>query len=239
MTEAAPETQTTTTDGTSGEATTTATTTPPEGGQSPQGKDNGSDDLVEAIRSNPEKAKAEIERLRQENASARTNAKEQAAEEARKGVLEDIAKALGFKDGEKAPTVDELKQQLTEQTTKTEQASAAYRDTQAELVVWRNATDLGVDAAALTDSRAFERAIADLDPASDSFAEDVKKAAQEAAEQNPKLKAAPAAGKSGAELNGGTGEGAITQEQFDRMSGQERNELYRTNPELYRRLSGR
>lgn len=180
------------------------------GGNDPKGGDNGNgsgDDLLSLIRNNPEKAKSEIERLRQENASARTSAKEQAAEEARKSVLEDIAKSLGLKDGEKAPTVEELTQKLTEQTAKTEQASAAHRDTQAELVVWRNAKSLNVDAAALTDSRAFATAIADLDSSSKTFEEDVKKAAQEAVNKNPKLAAAPAAGSSSAD-HGGTGGGA-------------------------------
>lgn len=149
---------------------------------------------------------AEVTKLRRENASSRTGAKQQAADEARKAVVEDIAKALGLKDGAKAPTVEELTAQLTEQTSKTEQTAAVARDTQAELIVWQNAATLGVDAAALTDSRAFAAAIKDLDPTNKKFAEDVKKAAQEAVEKNPKLKAVQAAGSSSAD-HGGTGGG--------------------------------
>lgn len=182
------------------------------------GADNGGDgdkgtDLAELIRSDPKKAQAEIERLRKENASARVNNKgaaeeagKKAAEEARKAALDEVAKALGLKEGDKAPSIDELTKQLTEQTTKTEQAAAVARDTQAELVVWQNATTLGVDAQALTDSRAFAAAIKDLDPTDAKFAEDVKKAAQEAVEKNPKLKATQGAGSSSAD-HGGTGGG--------------------------------
>lgn len=157
----------------------------------------------------PNKAKAEIERLRRENASSRTSAKDQAAKEARDAMAKEIGKAIGLVDSDKAPTVDDLTKQLTEQTSKTEQATAAHRDTQAELVVWRHATDLKVDAQALTDSRAFAAAIKDLDPSDAKFEEDVKKAAQEAVSKNPKLGAAPAAGSSSAD-HGGTGGGAST-----------------------------
>lgn len=158
----------------------------------------------------PAKAKAEIERLRRENASDRTKAKEQAAteaaEKARTQLAQEIGKALGLVEGEKAPTVEQLTKELTDQKATTETVTAAHRESQAELVVWRTADELKIDAQAVTDSRAFAAAIKDLDPASATFAADVKKAAQEAAEKNPKLKAVPVAGKGGAEITGGSGE---------------------------------
>lgn len=182
-----------------------------EGGSDAGDQNNNGDDGKNGTDSpwdDPTKAKAEIERLRRENASSRTSAKEQAAKEAREAAFNEVAKALGLKDGDKAPTVEQLTEQLTEQTTQTEQARAAHRDTQAELVIWRHATDLKVDAQALTDSRAFAAAIKDLDPSKDTFEADVKKAAQEAASKNPKLQAtAQAAGSSSAD-HGGTGGGA-------------------------------
>ncbi len=184
---------------------------PPAGGEDPNAADPAPKDPPKGEDSpwdDPAKAKAEIERLRRENASSRTSAKEQAAKEAREAAFNEVAKALGLKDGDKAPTVEQLTEQLTEQTNKTEQATAAHRDTQAELVIWRHATDLKVDAQALTDSRAFAAAIKDLDPSDAKFEEDVKKAAQEAASKNPKLQAtAQAAGSSSAD-HGGTGGGA-------------------------------
>ena len=85
-------------------------------------------------------------------------------------------------------------------------AKATARDTAAELIVWRHAKDLGVNPAALTDSKAFEKAIKDLDPTDPQFGEAVKTAAKTAAEHNPILKQAPAAGASGADFTGGTRE---------------------------------
>lgn len=151
---------------------------------------------------------ADNARLRRENAADRTNAKTKAADAAKAEILATISKALGGEAGAKPPTVEELTAQLTEQTGKTNETTATLRETKAELVVWRNATDLKVDAQALTDSRAFASAIKDLDPTDAKFEESVKKAAQEALKNNPKLAAAQVAGKSGAELNGGSGEGA-------------------------------
>lgn len=177
-------------------------------------------------------------KLRKENASDRTTSRDQAAETARTELIASITKAMGGDTGQ-APTVEELTRSLTEQTTKTAASEALARDTQAELVVWQNATDLKVDAGALTDSRAFAAAIKDLDPTNATFVEDVKTAAQEAAEKNPKLKSTQAAGKSGTEISGGSGEGAVTPEQFKEMSGAERNDLARRDPTTYARLSGR
>lgn len=180
----------------------------------------------------PDKAKAEIERLRRENGAERTNAKAKAADEARAELAQTIGKALGLvKDDEQADPA-----KLTEQLAATR---AAQRDTAAELIVWRHAADLQVDAAALTDSRAFAAAIKDLDPVSKTFADDVKKAAQEAAEQNPKLKAAPAAaGASTVQHAGGSGEGKVTKGQFDRMTVAQKTALYESDPETYTRLLG-
>lgn len=152
----------------------------------------------------PKAAQAEIERLRRENASNRVK-NNTAAEEARKAMLDEFAQKLGLKEGDTAPTVEELTAKLTDQTAKTDTAASLARDTQAELIVWKNATDLKVDAQALTDSRAFEKAIKDLDPASDTFATDVKAAAQEALKNNPKLGATQVAGSSSIDHPGGGG----------------------------------
>lgn len=192
---------------------------------------------VEAL---PEWAQTEIRRARDEAAKTRAG-KNSAVEQAVQETVDKILAAAGRtpEGGDQPPSVEQLTKDLADQKATGDKVAADLREARAELVVWRNATNLGVDAAAVTDSRAFERALADLDPASETFAEDVKKAAQAAAENNPKLKAAQAAGKSGAELNGGTGEGAITQDQYKHMSGAERNALARTNPNLYAQLSGR
>lgn len=57
-----------------------------------------------------------------------------------------------------------------------------------ENAVLRAAGGLGVDADRLLDSRGFERQLADLDPAADSFAADVKALIKKAAEKDPALK---------------------------------------------------
>ena len=166
---------------------------------SSDGGESSSDDGGGSPWEDPTKAKSEIERLRRENAAGRTKAKADAAKEARDSLAQELGKVLGLVKGEDAPSVEELTKQLGI-------ATSGHLEAQAELVVWRNAGELGVDASALTDSRAFTSAIKDLDPASSTFAADVKKAAQEAAEQNPRLKAAPAAGTAGTDHAGGSGE---------------------------------
>lgn len=196
-----------------------------EGGEGGEGGDDGGTDTGDEGKADegdegkaPEnetadakaaRLEAEVSRLRKENASDRTNAKTKAAEDARKAVVDDIAKALGLKEGDKAPTVEELKAQLTEQSGQTEEARAAARDTQAELIVWRNATELKVDPQALTDSRAFASAIKNLDPSDPKkFEKAVKEAAQEAVKNNPRLAAQAAASSSSADHSGGPGGGA-------------------------------
>ena len=162
---------------------------------------NGGDNAGETPEAKATRLEAEVAKLRRENAADRTSAKAKAAEEAKAELAQTIGKILGtVKDGDKAPTVDELTQQLAEQTKAANSSAAARRDAAAELVVWRNATELGIDATAVTDSVAFSKAIQDLDPSDDKFDESVKKAAQAAAENNPKLKAtAQGAGSSSAD----------------------------------------
>lgn len=137
--------------------------------------------VKKAVWEDPESAKAEIERLRKENGAARTNAKAQAAEEARNELAQTIGKALGLVEGE---PVDPAK--LTEQLT-AEQSNA--RQARLELAVFRNAGD-DADASALLDSRTFLEKVAAIDP-NDSQA--IKAAITEAVEANPRLGKAPVA----------------------------------------------
>lgn len=137
---------------------------------------------------------------RSEAGKSRVNAKAQAAEEARNDLAQQIGKALGLvKDDTDKVDPKQLAAQL-------EASRADSRDRDAELIVWRNAATLGVNPAALTDSRAFAAAITKLDPTSPTFEADVRTAAQAAAETNPLLKAQAVAGKTGVEFTGGTGE---------------------------------
>lgn len=123
----------------------------------------------------PEAAKAEIEKLRRENASSRTNAKAKAAEEAKKELAQTIGKALGLVEDE---PVDPA--QLTEQLTK---AQREQRQAALELAIYRSTPDATV-ANALLDSRSFLEKVADLDP-SDGIA--IAAAVGDAVQSNPAL----------------------------------------------------
>jgi hypothetical protein len=123
----------------------------------------------------PKAAQAEIERLRRENASSRTNAKAAAADEARKELAQQIGKALGLVADE---PVDPAK--LTEQLTASqEQAKQAAL----ELAIFKSSPDAAA-AAALLDSRSFLEKVASLDP---SDAEAIRAAVDESVQNLPAL----------------------------------------------------
>jgi hypothetical protein len=180
----------------------------------------------------PEKARAEIEKLRRENGAARTNAKQQAADDARAELAQTIGKALGLVQGDEAPTVEQLTQTLGSTTDE-------LRLAKVELAVHKAAPTHQGDANALLDSRAFLAKVADLDPAAADFQTLVNAAIEKALAENPKLKAVQATGASAVDHAGGSGEGAVTPEQFAAMKPAEKNALYVSNPTLYRQLAGR
>ena len=152
----------------------------------------------------PEAAKAEIERLRKENGAARTNAKAQAADEARTELANTIGKALGLVEDE---TIDPAK--LTESLT-TSQAEA--KQARVELAVFRNAGPAGGDPSALLDSSSFLKSLDAIDPADTAAVEAAIKSAVEA---NPRLGAAPAGptppAPNPAQGAGANGSAAVTQ----------------------------
>lgn len=155
----------------------------------------------EGLPDDPVALKAEIARLRRENASSRTNAKATAADEARTALAQEIGKALGLVTGDQAPDPAELTKQA-------QAAQAAARTAQVELAVYRAATTHQGDPNALLDSRAFLAKVADLDPAAADFQTKVSDAIKAAVTENPKLKVAPVAGASSVDHAGGTGENA-------------------------------
>lgn len=127
--------------------------------------------------SDPEAARAEIERLRKENAKDRTTAKETAANEARNELAQTIGKALGLIQEDTPVDPAEL-------TTQVAQSQAAARQAQIELAVYRNAGE--ADPAALLDSRMFLDKVKDLNPG-DTAA--LSAAIAEAVQANPRLSA--------------------------------------------------
>lgn len=150
----------------------------------------------------PKTAEAEIKRLRQENGAARTNAKAQAAEDARKELANTIGKALGIvEDGAETDPA-----KLTESLTASQREAKQAR---VELAVFRNAAAAGGDPAALLDSASFLAKVADLDPSDSAALSDAIKAAVEA---NPRLGAAPAEPKAPAPnpAQGASATGAVS-----------------------------
>jgi hypothetical protein len=128
----------------------------------------------------PKAAEAEIKRLRAENGASRTNAKAQAAEDAKKELAQTIGKALGLVEDEQ---IDPAK--LTESlTTAQEEAKQA----QVALAVYQNASTAGGDPVALLDSQTFLKQVKGID-ATDSAA--IAAAIKAAVEANPRLGAAP------------------------------------------------
>jgi len=157
----------------------------------------------------PAAARAEIEKLRRENGAERVNAKTAAAEEARNELLQKLGLT---KDGAEKPDPDALAKDLT---TAREQA----RQTAVELAVYRAAAANKANPDALLDSASFLAKVRTLDPNGADFATQVTDAITAAVTANKSLKATPAVGASGVELNGGTGEtGQITEAQLARMT---------------------
>lgn len=146
----------------------------------------------------PAAAEAEIKKLRQENAAARTNAKAQAAEDARKDLAQTIGKALGLVEDE---PIDPAA--LTEQLTKSQDDAKRAR---VELAVFRAAPGGGGDPAALLDSTSFLATLDGIDPAD---APAITEAIKTAVAANPRLGVAtdprvpapnPAQGAAGAQV---------------------------------------
>jgi hypothetical protein len=180
------------------------------GGTGDDDQDTGKDDKPKpkppARKPKDEDPAAELERLRKElrqanadAAKARTTAKKNAAEEAKAELVQQMGKALGIikDDADEAPDPAKL-------TAEIERATAAHRETAVELAVYRGASKHGADPDALTDSRAFLKSIADLDPSDEEFAKKVNAAIKQAVADNPKLKATSAPARASADFNGAT-----------------------------------
>jgi len=144
---------------------------------------------------------------RKEAGDYRTAAKT-AAEDAAKNLSAQLAKALGLAKDDDTPDPAALTQQLT-----TAQQEAA--DRARELAIYKAAGAHGADPAKLLDSNSFMTSVKGLDPTDGDAVANAIKAAVTA---NQSLKTARAAGASGVELAGGTGEqGQITEQQLKTM----------------------
>ncbi|GAA3289213.1 hypothetical protein ACFFON_15435 [Arthrobacter citreus] len=138
------------------------------------------------IESLPADAQKVIADLRKEAGDERIAAKTLAA----------IQKALNPDAKDEKPDAAALTKALNDREADAKQAKT-------ELAVYRLAGKNGADPDALLDSRGFLAKLADIDP---SDTAKVTKAITDAVKDNPKLKAVLAAGASGADLSGGSGE---------------------------------
>ncbi|MFF1416564.1 hypothetical protein [Streptomyces sp. NPDC058280] len=167
------------------------------------GKDGGADDSAATIA----RLEKELDYARKEAGKARTAAKQQAADDAVAAVTAKLGKALGFGDDDKAPTPEELTKALAERDSKLNERDAALRTKDVQLAVHGHAEKSGAKATALLDSRSFLASISELDPTAAGFGKALDEAIEKAVKANPSF-ATAAAGRSGGDLSGGTGEGA-------------------------------
>lgn len=186
MSEAAAEATTEATAADTAAKATETAATETKATESAEAKATEWDGKVESL---PEGAQKIIRELRGKDGDERVAAKTLAA----------IQKALNpDAKGDEKPTAEALTKALSERDADAKQAKT-------ELAVFKAATKQGADADALLDSRAFQAKIAELDP---TDVKAINKAITEAVTENPKLKTVLAAGASGANFTGGSGESA-------------------------------
>lgn len=197
---------TATPDGPAGVAVPEGDAAPPTEGQpagepseTPPAGDNSAQPPADDFNALPEWAQKQIRDLRAENAKDRTSAKQNAAQEARDALAQDIGKALGLvKDDSTTPDPEQLTKQVAEA-----QATAAQKSI--ELAIYQTASAHEGDPKALLDSRSFLEKVSSLDPASGDFQTHIGEAIKQAVTDNPKLKtASQVPGRSGGEIRGGT-----------------------------------
>jgi len=178
-------------------------------GAEAQGTDTGQQGTdVQSVDQLPAWAQKIITDTRKEAGDYRTAAKT-AAEDATKSLTAQLAKALGLAKDDETPDPAALTQQLTAE----QQAKA---DLARQLAIYKAAGAHGADPAKLLDSNSFMTSVKGLDPTDGNAVAEAIKAAVTA---NQSLKAARAAGASGIELSGGSGEqGQITEQQLKTMT---------------------
>ncbi|GAA1994320.1 hypothetical protein GCM10009799_20530 [Nocardiopsis rhodophaea] len=152
--------------------------------------------------------------LRKENASARTNAKSAAAEEARKQLAAELGKILDPNADEEADPA-----QLAVQLTAAQREAATLRTERAAEKAARKA---GIDADALLDSRSFADKLGKLDASGDDFSTALDALVAEFADDPRYKTAGQAPARSGGDFSGGTGDTPDTPRSVDDFRQQRR-----------------
>lgn len=185
--------------GTDGTASQTASQQPTTG----QAAAEGGDDLAATVK----RLEKELADARKEAGKERTAAKQQAADAAVADVTAKLAKALGIVKDDAPADPKALADAISQKEAALAERESALRARDVELAVWARAEKHAAKAGALLDSRAFLRAISDLDPSAKGFTTALDDAIKAAVKDNPTaFGAAPAAAASGRDLSGGTGE---------------------------------
>ncbi|GAA1051396.1 hypothetical protein [Arthrobacter russicus] len=164
---------------------------------------------AESIDQLPAWAQKIIKDTRSEAANYRTKAS--SADQASQATLDRIASALGLK-GEEKPDPEKLTAELGN-------AQEQARQRTVELAIYKAAGPNQANPDALLDSASFLAKVRTLDPKAGDFTNQVTDAIKEAVTANQSLKAVRAAGASGTEFSGGSGEqGQITEAQLAQMT---------------------
>ena len=225
MSETATET-TATTEGTE-TATETATEAANETATTETTTETGGEDDPRVKRANAQAAKYRTDLRAQETKVAELE-----------GTLAKLAAVFNPGAAETDPA-----QQAATATAEAEKMRTEAAQLKAELLVHTIAGDNGGNPVALLDSRTFADALHGLDPSADDYTAQVAEAIKAAVSKNANLSTSAGQGPArGGAAGAGQGPaqpaGAVTQEQFDAMGYEARADVFRTNPDLYRRLAG-
>jgi len=173
-------------------------------GRNDRGQFTGSDDedktgrTIAAIRDDFKAERGKRQAAEKELASVKAaQAKLQEAVDSDKAdrakQMDALAVALGLKSGDEPPDPEKLAAELKAAQEKAQaeisQRDNSIRQSQIELAVLRNAGKHDANGDALLDSRSFMAKVGKLDPASDSFGDDLAEAIKSAVESSPQYKA--------------------------------------------------
>jgi hypothetical protein len=152
--------------------------------------------------SDPERARAEITRLRTENAARRVSVQE--AEEAARN---EILTKLGLKKDDGPSDPAELARQLAAKDTDLSAKDERIRALTIERGLTKAARTSGADEDLLVAVLAHKGTLNKLDPSADDFTTQLEALVKAEVEANPKLRAVQVAPRNGADFSGRTGEG--------------------------------
>lgn len=187
---------------------------------------------------------ADNERYKREADQARVNAKAQVAKDAQKKQLLSVAELAGIKiEDPEAETIETLTQKLAGKATQGDQSAEQIAQAKRDAALVQAAWEAGAPADKATYLRFLasqDPELAKLDPSAADYQTSVNTRVKALVDADPIFKATPGGTtKSGAESFGGAGgPETVTQDVFDKMTIQEQTNLFRTNPDLFRRLSG-